>query len=132
VQRRLFPASSALLLPLLALVTGCSGMRERALERSVERGRARALREIDVSRCEREGGHVRGVGMFGTPSCVMPFADAGKACTDKEDCRGECVASGGAQVGERASGTCQADTASLFGCHNLVAQGVVVAGMCFD
>ena len=113
-------------------MAGCTGLQQRALERSVERGRARALHAIDVPKCEREGGHVQGVGMFGTPDCVKPFADAGKTCLDASECLGACVASQEAKVGDRVAGTCQADTASLFSCHDLVAQGVVVAGMCVD
>lgn len=128
----LFRASLPLLLSGLALLAGCSGMKERALERSVEQGHARALRAIDVTKCEREGGHVQGVGMFGTPSCVMPFADAGKTCLDESDCLGACIAPAGARPGDRLSGACQADTAALFGCNDLVSQGVVVAGMCLD
>jgi len=116
----------------LVLVAGCGSLREHALARSVERDRARALRAIDVPKCEREGGHVQGVGMFGTPSCVKPFADAGKTCLDSSECLGTCVASHEAKVGDHVAGACQADTASLYGCFNAVEKGIVIAGICFD
>lgn len=102
------------------------------MARSVEQERARALRSIDVPKCEREGGHVQDVGMFGMPSCVKPFADAGKSCGDESDCDGVCVAPPAAEVGDHVSGACQADTASLFGCFDVIEKGIVVGGMCFD
>ncbi len=69
--------------------------------------------------------------MFGMASCVEPFADAGKSCGDESDCEGICVAPPGAEVGDHVSGACHADTASLFGCFDVIETGIVVGGMCF-
>ena len=71
--------------------------------------------------------------MFATPACAVPYADAGKACSDKSQCLGMCKASAEAVVGSaNATGTCQRDTQDIFGCYNEVNGGVVVAGMCVD
>ena len=75
---------------------------------------------------------MRDVGLFATPACVIPYADAGKICSDKSDCLGMCKAAPGAIVGDYATGTCQRDDQDFFGCYNEVRKGVVVGGMCFD
>ena len=70
--------------------------------------------------------------MFATPACVIPYPDAGKACSDKSDCLGMCKASDDATVGQPATGTCQRNNQDIFGCYSEVKGGVVVAGMCLD
>ena len=102
------------------------------MQRSVERSRTAALAKIDQEQCRAEGGAVRGVGMFGNPACVKPFADAGKVCSDKSECQGLCKAPENSVVGSRSTGICQKDTHDIYGCYNEVKQGAVVAGMCFD
>ncbi len=87
---------------------------------------------IDTAQCAAKGGTVRGVGMFATPACVIPYADAGKSCSDKSDCLGMCKAALDASIGTTGSGTCQRDSHDIYGCYNEIKGGVVVGGMCWD
>ena len=116
----------------VSIMCGCSSWHDWRMQRSVERSRTAALAKIDQEQCRAEGGAVHGVGMFGTPACVKPFADAGKVCSDKSECQGLCKAPENSVVGSRSTGTCQKDTHDIYGCYNEVKQGAVVAGMCFD
>ena len=102
------------------------------MQRSVDNSRAAALAKIDQEKCSSEGGTIRGVGMFGTPACVIPFPDAGKACSDKSECQGLCKAPDSALVGSSAIGTCQRDTHDMYGCYNKIERGLVVGGVCLD
>ena len=70
--------------------------------------------------------------MFATPACVIPYPDAGTACSDKSDCLGMCKANDDSTVGQLATGTCQRNNQDIFGCYNEVKGGAVAAGMCFD
>ena len=88
--------------------------------------------KVDVAQCKAQGGEVRGVGMFATPACVVPFSDGGRECKDGGECQGMCKAGPDAAIGAKASGTCQVDTHDIYGCYNEVKAGVVVAGMCLD
>lgn len=116
----------------LLLLCGCSTWREQQRQKSLDAMRAAALADIDTKKCTTDGGTIRGVGMLGTPACVIPFPDAGKTCSDESECQGSCVAPDGAPVGTSISGTCQRDTHDFFGCINTVDHGVVVAGLCAD
>jgi hypothetical protein len=44
--------------------------------------------------CAAKGGSIQPVGKAQIPVCVTPYADAGKACTDKSQCQGACVLEG--------------------------------------
>ncbi|MBO9717066.1 MAG: hypothetical protein J7507_09710 [Pseudoxanthomonas sp.] len=87
---------------------------------------------VDRAECAARGGTVRSVGMFATPACVIPYPDAGKACSDASECQGVCMAEAGAVVGDFAIGTCQRDNRDVFGCYHEIEKGVVVGGMCVD
>ena len=102
------------------------------MQRGVEHSRATALAKIDQAQCLAEGGSVRGVGMFGTPTCVKPFPDAGKICSDKSECQGLCKAPESSVIGSRSTGTCQKDTHDVYGCYNKIERGTVVGGVCLD
>lgn len=93
---------------------------------------ARTAAEVNAQDCARQQGAVRQVGLLGHWMCVLPFADAGQACQSRADCTGACFAPQGAAVGERATGTCQADSAAMFGCHSLIIDGRVTQGLCID
>ena len=119
-------------LVLLASLAGCETLRDYRMERSLGGSRAAALAAIDPENCRRKGGTIRQVGMFGTPSCVTPLPDGGKACRSNAECSGACFAPEGTAIGQAATGICQVDTAAMFGCHDHVDNGVVVGGMCVD
>ena len=126
-------AVRALLTILIAsALAGCQSLHDWQMERSVERSRAKALASIDLEACTASGGRIEGVGMFGTPACVVPYADAGAPCSDGADCRGLCKASEAAVIGEASTGTCQLTSHDHFGCFNRVEGGVAVSGPCID
>ena len=74
-------------------------------------------------------------GLAGETMCVTPYPDAGKACSDKNDCAGRCIADyddvRGRTSGSAAVGKCQTDNA-LFGCYAEVVQGRLTQRICVD
>lgn len=60
---------------------------------------------LDVAACKAEGGAVMPVCRMQKPMCVLPYKDAGKTCTDNDQCEGRCVAEGETAT----AGTCEAD-----------------------
>lgn len=94
------------------------------------------LSDADRRACEAQGGTVRRAGMLGGETCIRPYADGGKACTDSAQCEGECREREG--LGAPASdpqapvaGVCQADD-NPFGCYSVIENGVVAYGICVD
>ena len=86
--------------------------------------------------CSAKGGRIEGVGMFGTPACVIPYADAGKVCSNDSDCLGECLydldgANPVPKVGDPLEGTCEA-TNNTFGCFTEVDDGKAKTAVCVD
>ncbi len=55
----------------------------------------REARDVD---CQAAGGTLQRLGRLQREQCVIPYADAGKACSRKSDCTGQCLA--GAEVAE--------------------------------
>ena len=119
-------------LVLVAFLSGCSSWNDWRMQRSLESSRAAALAKIDQEQCRAEAGTIRGVGMFGTPACVKPYADGGRPCSDGSECTGLCKAPESSIVGSRSTGTCQKDTHDFYGCYDKIETGTVVAGVCFD
>lgn len=95
--------------------------------------RAESLAAIDKEGCAAKGGEVRQEGMLGTYRCTVPYADAGKTCTDKSDCEGKCLLppESEAATGEAATGACQAND-SPFGCYAEIVDGKIAAALCVD
>ena len=117
---------------MVLVLCGCSSVREWWSERQLQHRRAVQRVEIDEPACHAAGGRIKGVGMLGLPACVVPYADAGKACRDKSDCQGRCiVVEAHAVEGTPVAGTCQPDD-HLFGCWAEVVDGRVHGGMCAD
>jgi hypothetical protein len=91
-----------------------------------------AVRSIDVAQCRENGGEIRNVGILQLPSCVVPYADAGKTCSDSAECEGACLLlEQFVSDGTQATGQCQ-QTNSLFGCFATIEQGVANATICVD
>lgn len=90
---------------------------------------------VDAASCQAAGGFLAQRGKLQSQICVHPYADAGKACRDSQECDGKCVTSAGAEPGEPADGQivgqCQADDA-LFGCYAEVVDGKRVRAICVD
>lgn len=52
-----------------------------------------------AAQCTAQGGHWQRVCLMGSLACVVPYADAGKACTDGSECAGKrCLAPQGAGI----------------------------------
>ena len=87
--------------------------------------------------CEAEGGRVATAGLSGDDMCAMPYADAGRSCTDGSQCVGDCLLDEASLRGKRpvdgmqAAGQCQA-LAYPFGCRNLIEDGRLIYGLCVD
>lgn len=121
----------AAVLLLLGLVA-CESLPAQQVERSLAGSRESAPAKIDAEECRAKGGTIRRLGMLGTPSCVTPFPDGGKACRSSSECTGDCFAPEGTSSGQVATGTCQMDTAAMFGCHIRIEEGVAGGGLCVD
>ena len=84
--------------------------------------------------CAARGGKMLPQGRMQTMVCVINYADAGRRCTDGDDCAGDCrvgdVASPPA-AGANAVGQCQVNS-SRFGCYTTVEGGKAEATLCVD
>ncbi|RXD61983.1 hypothetical protein, partial [Xanthomonas perforans] len=81
-----------------------------------------AQTSADAAACTAKGGQLRPVGRMQIPRCIVPYADAGKTCTDNSDCSGDCLATSIVPNGAAATGTCQRDS-DRFGCRQEVVGG---------
>lgn len=84
-----------------------------------------------VAACRAGGGLVQKRGRLQAELCVQPFADAGKTCTDGDQCAGDCVTETAHQDGAQVAGQCQADNRP-FGCFAKVEDGRATGGICID
>ena len=89
----------------------------------------REAREVD---CQAAGGRLQALGRLQRVQCVIPYADAGKACSSKSDCSGHCLAAAEVAVGAVATGTCQRDVSETFGCRQRVEEGKAQGMLCVD
>jgi len=85
----------------------------------------------EAAACKAAGGFLDRRGRLGTLMCVHPYADAGQACTDNQQCDGKCVTAPDDGPDGEVVGQCQADDA-LFGCYAEVVSGKVVRAICVD
>ena len=84
--------------------------------------------------CAARGGEMRRVGMLGSWQCIVPYADAGRSCTDGDQCAGDCRLPDGAKVpleGEPVTGVCQPNN-DRFGCYTTVEDGRADPTICVD
>lgn len=88
----------------------------------------------DAAACAAAGGKMLPQGRMQSVRCVITYADAGRRCTDGDDCAGDCrvddVATAPA-AGANAVGQCQASS-SRFGCYTTVEGGKAEATICVD
>jgi hypothetical protein len=82
------------------------------------------------SACLQRGGQWTQLGRAPVKQCLLRTADAGKACSDSEQCEGLCLAPQGSADGATVAGACSADT-NRFGCQQRMADGVA-ATLCVD
>lgn len=86
---------------------------------------------LDPAACAARGGSIRPLGgRLQKLACVVPYADAGKVCRDRGDCEGRCLATGTDATGA-ATGICQRDATTSFGCHAWI-EGGTAQTICID
>lgn len=84
------------------------------------------------SACASRGGGLERVGRAQTLQCVIPFADAGRACRDGSECvSGACHGAVDAAGQSNAAGQCQASNMA-FGCYTRIENGRAEAAICVD
>ncbi|MBK0026774.1 hypothetical protein IAE57_11425 [Stenotrophomonas sp. S48] len=86
-------------------------------------------RDVD---CRAAGGTLQPLGRLQRVQCVIPYADAGKTCSGKQDCIGQCLATGETEAGVVATGTCQRDVSQNFGCRQRIEAGKAQGTICVD
>jgi hypothetical protein len=84
-----------------------------------------------AAQCSAKGGSIQPVGKAQIPTCVTPYADAGKVCTDKAQCEGSCILEGNIETTGAVAGTCQ-KTDRQFGCYAKVVNGKSTGAICVD
>ena len=87
----------------------------------------------EASACTTRGGTMQAVGRMQSMQCVIAYADAGKTCTDGDQCQGDCRIEGndGLDAGSSVTGQCQASS-NGFGCFTRVEDGRATATLCVD
>ena len=83
--------------------------------------------------CEANGGTYRQVCLMGDWTCVMPYKDAGKRCTDNDQCDGkQCryLASNPPPQDGTAVGECRRNSDPC-GCFTMLVKGIP-QGLCVD
>lgn len=88
----------------------------------------------DAAACAAAGGKMRPQGRMQSVRCVIGYADAGQACTDGDDCQGDCRIEDVANAptaGADAVGQCQA-ASGRFGCYTTIEDGKAEATICVD
>jgi len=87
----------------------------------------------EAAACAARGGAMKQVGRMQSWRCVVSYADAGKRCTDGDQCQGDCRIDGNSGIapGAAAAGMCQASSDS-FGCHTRVEDGKAGPTLCID
>lgn len=93
---------------------------------------AEAYREARDVDCQAAGGTLQRLGRLQREQCVIPYADAGKACSRKSDCTGQCLAGGEVAVGSPPTRTCQRDAPQNFGCRQRIDEGKAQGMICVD
>lgn len=87
--------------------------------------------EVSQAACAARGGVIQRGGRLQLPTCVTPYADAGKACNDKAQCEGACILEGNLEPQTSVTGQCQ-KTSVQFGCFARVVDGKTTGAICID
>ncbi|WP_421568171.1 hypothetical protein [Stenotrophomonas sp. PD6] len=123
-----------LMLSLLLALAGCSTAPTGAETGSTATAAESTAANADAAACTAAGGELKPLGRLQRVQCVVPYADAGKACSAKADCSGQCLAQGDGELvaGAKASGVCQRDVSQNFGCRQRIDNGVAQGTICVD
>ena len=116
----------SLIAALALMAAACSPMSEQAPGASTPGQSAAAA-------CAAQNGSLQPVGRMQSIQCVIRYADAGKRCTDGDQCGGDCLVAetGSVEAGQAAVGQC-APTSNRFGCATRVEDGKADATLCID
>ncbi|MFT3729434.1 MAG: hypothetical protein QM759_16540 [Terricaulis sp.] len=90
--------------------------------------------EAAQTACAAAHGAYHQVGLMATWVCVTPMADAGKVCSGRSQCTGQCIYEGGDRQpaqGAAVQGRCQR-TNVQFGCFAAVEGGRAQPALCVD
>lgn len=87
--------------------------------------------EVSEAACVARGGVIQRGGKLQLPTCVTPYADAGKTCTDKAQCQGACILEGNLEPQTGVTGQCQ-KTSVQFGCYARIVDGKTTGAICVD
>lgn len=122
-------------------LTGCAWFHSPAAEVLDTAPPERAYERVEVAdqvatsaeraACERAGGEISREGLLGWEHCVQIYPDAGKVCSDEDDCLGTCRYEGDAPPGSAVEGVCQTRDV-VFGCYAVVDKGVLQHALCVD
>lgn len=120
-MRHLIIAAAAL------LASACTPMTTGSADPSVPG------QSVSASACAARGGEIKRVGRMQSEQCVIKYADAGKQCTDGDQCAGDCRIEDSPfpNAGQTAQGRCQAESQN-FGCHASVEDGKATPAICID
>ena len=114
---------------LVGLLAACSAPAERTGAVTPVGGPDRASVTNEVE-CAAVGGQWTQLGRTPVKQCLRQTADAGKACSDSEQCEGQCLAPEGSVDGTHVGGSCSVDT-NPFGCQQRLRDGVA-STICVD
>ncbi|MBB5744965.1 hypothetical protein [Brevundimonas variabilis] len=118
-----------ILIPVLALMAAaCTPMPGTVADP------AKPVQSAEAGACAARGGTLRPVGRMQSMQCIVSYADAGKRCTDGDQCEGDCRVEGNtgiAEGGTVTAGVCQVDS-NRFGCFTTVKNGRAEATLCVD
>jgi hypothetical protein len=107
---------------------------QRSLDETISQSQLFRRLGVATQGCAERGG-VASRGPFGETQCRVPFADAGRACTDMTECLGGCVAVPGSDAakhpGARLTGVCKAHNIE-YGCTTYIRRGKAVLSECVD
>ncbi len=67
-----------------------------------------------LASCQARGGSIAVVGLSVVPSCLIPYPDAGRSCSDSAQCEGLCIAVGTLGPGRTTRGQCEPAHATGF------------------
>lgn len=105
-----------LAIPLLVVLTSADALPDGP---TITRLSAQELRA-----CYAAGG-LPGMIAFNAEGCIRSYKDAGKICTNGNDCEGECISTSSAAHGTtKQTGICEAKTGQL-SCRTLIVDGAV-------
>ncbi|MEG0182664.1 MAG: hypothetical protein RR704_04285 [Stenotrophomonas sp.] len=121
-----------LLLPLLLAVAGCTSTPSPGAAVPADATTTATPAPLDAAACRQAGGELMPLGRLQRVQCVVPYADAGRACSAKADCSGQCLAEGEVTAGVPARGVCQTDLRQNFGCRQRIDGGVAQGTICVD